>query len=545
MASKRVPSRFGSIHEAVKEHRLSMLQRPKSAGTDRARKNLTPSPKSTKSAPRNGEELHKTVKTIEFTSGLDTFVFPTPSPRQPQRSATFQGISASPTISPTDSGIGLAIGSPSQALFPPSAVLCQPTHPVPKQIIAEQHHPDERRGASVDVLDERKSSTKEAMTQKKPLGWKAFSNIFRKPSMAIRGRNRPVVVVDDVPPALPPKMPVQLPSSLPVTPPKSMLPYQHYARPATRDNSQLYPFPLRSESAAATYARVEKMTLVPHVVIKTRHLPRRESSMPPIHLAEKPTAVIEDKAEQPIIMVRSDSPLDNYDNDTPATPKLELDLPSPHLERYSVMFDGLLHRQSFMGSSLMDRRHSKLSASPQEAETSSQRSVSPLLLNVPGSTAINRPRPIRRSNTAPPGATSPVGGGFAKTTRVPRVIVESPQTPWSATFTSDGSAPPTPTTVNTCTDTSSILRDIEEQEPVWEMLTSGAKEEDTCESPLIHWLPGRNDVHVARRVSVSRTHDRAQSVVMCSTALRPRVVNMSKNRRSTIAVLEVAEVAVA
>jgi hypothetical protein len=123
------------------------------------------------------------------------------------------------------------------------------------------------------------------------------------------------------------------------------------------------------------------------------------------------------------------------------------------------------------------------------------------------------------------------------------VVVESPQTPYSVTFSSDGSAPQTPTTVNTCTDTSSILRDIEEQEPIWEMLTSTAKEEDGCESPLIHWLPQREDVQVARRVSVSRTHDRAQSVVMCNTAFRPRVVNMSKNRRSTIAVVEMSEIA--
>jgi hypothetical protein len=542
MSSKKLPSRFGSIHEAVKEHRLSMLQRPKSAGTDRARKNLSPSPQSTKSTPRNGEELHRTVQTIEFTSGLDTFVFPTPSPRPPQRSTTFQGIAASPNLSPSDQGIGLAIGSPSQALFPPGPTLIRPVSPFPKQSMTEQHRPEERRGASVDALDARKAPAKDSSPLKKPLGWKAFSNIFRKPSMAIRNRTRPIIV--DTPPALPPKMSIVQSSSLPPTPPKSLLPYQNYARPVTRDNSSLFPPPPQSESAPCTYAKVEKMTLVSHVGVKTRHMPRRESSLPPLHLAELP-APNKEQVEQPIIIIRSDSPLDNFDQETPATPKLELDLPSPHLERYSVMFDGVLHRQSFAGASLMERRQSKFSTVPDHAEVPSlQRSVSPLLLNVPGPTAINRPRPIRRSNTAPPGATSPVGGGFAKSGGVPRVVVESPQTPYSVTFSSDGSVPQTPTTINTCTDTSSILRDIEEQEPVWEMLTSAAKDEENgCESPLIHWLPQRDDVQVARRVSVSRTHDRAQSVVMCNTAFRPRVVNMSKNRRSTIAVVEMSEIA--
>ena len=132
---------FDNIDEAVEEHRKSMAGRPKSAGVDKRKRSasrkradmVAEEVKEVTQDPKCGEDLQKVGQTIEYTAGLDTFRFPTPSPRMPPRSATLQNgtrfpgmpprsatyqQSSSPLIYQESPHIGRAIGSPSNA--PPS-----------------------------------------------------------------------------------------------------------------------------------------------------------------------------------------------------------------------------------------------------------------------------------------------------------------------------------------------------------------------------------------------------------------------------------------
>lgn len=249
------------------------------------------------------------------------------------------------------------------------------------------------------------------------------------------------------------------------------------------------------------------------------------------------------------------------------------------MDRYSVMFETFLTKSAEPRSSLLERRQSRLKRvkgldnlnevsdldrqlltphsaafprknphSPHAVRTpalailvSERRaeSTSPVPSTSSTGTALNRPRPIRRSNTAPPGAISPVGAGFAKERRrfLPPATNDSPRTPrtpLSAARFSEPSLPPTPDTSTTaCTE-------LADDEPEWEMLTAARKRH----SP--EWFRHSVDrraaqVAVARSVSVSVSQASGHGLVESRQPLRPRVVELGKNRKSTVAVVECDE----
>jgi hypothetical protein len=278
---------------------------------------------------------------------------------------------------------------------------------------------------------------------------------------------------------------------------------------------------------------------------------------------------------------RNDSPLSMNERvgeklKSPSTPRLDLDLPDPKFERYSVMFEKLLDEPK---PSLLERRQSKLQrkksvktlepvpSAGEEAPSSAQNTsaIPQLSLTSPGlkkalsikvgkGTAINRPRPIQRSKTAPPGAQSPLERSFSKAKAALRGL--SPRSP----FFSEDAPPATPLTAATFSDTDSVAiinndlgrvqRNLDQAEPAWNMVTSEAV--PTKLSPEKDSNPYRRvktpedlerhivQVSVARQVSVSKARRQVQQSVTSKQPLRPRVVELSKekDRKSTVVLIE-------
>ena len=267
---------------------------------------------------------------------------------------------------------------------------------------------------------------------------------------------------------------------------------------------------------------------------------------------------------------RNDSPLSVNEEPemlgVPRTPRLDLDLPNPTFERYSVMFEKVLEEPK---PSLLERRQSRLqrNRSTKRLDTvidesdaqdpvceggQQQASASPyikkaLSIRVNG---INRPRPIQRSKTAPPGAVSPVAKGFSN----PKIAVMA-NSPASQSFI-EGSLPPTPMTLATLSDSDSVavinddLRqaksETDQSEPSWDMVTSEpatvspkrrrnpylrVKSPDDLERQMVQ-------VSVARQVSVSKARKQVEKSLPSKQPLRPKVVELSKNRKSTVVLIE-------
>lgn len=570
---------FAVMHEAVQEHRLSMIYRPKSSGVDRARAWNTSSPPPLTNAPRNGEELQKTVRTIEFTSGLDTFIFPTPSPRFPPNSATFPpaGSTSDPIDSGHFSGIGLAIGSPSQIAFPPNLLDGYSDYKSASSPLSASPYGDTAHSDNFPLSCQVATDHDQA-PRKRLIRWKTIGNLFRKPSKAA-------------------------PENVRLTANPNLKRGNDSSGFARIRVDTRYDFVnVRTSShRILTYRRHQLSTKLPHSTPQPEPettLQRRDSK----NFAEKDVistgkvAPASSPVQEPAYPVwkdirtadvpeRHDSPIDGPTPAiVPAMPKLDIELPSPHLPRFSIMFEAFIQSDKTPKQSLLERRHSRLATlrslevgenrssfrgdelmlSPNSANlrrslTMPQQRLTPMLsirssrdstilsgtnTNPTSSYAMNRPHPIRRANTAPP--LSPILSESSRTMESFTAIVESPRTPWSVSFCSDASSPQTPSAISASTGAGPLCRNIDAKEPVWEMLTSVASDggDFKSESPRFGHEGGRRIVHmsIARRISVSQMDAPAGISLPAKQPMKPRMVEMGRNRRSAAAVVEGADI---
>lgn len=285
--------------------------------------------------------------------------------------------------------------------------------------------------------------------------------------------------------------------------------------------------------------------------------------------------------------------------------RLDLDIPDHHMERYSVMFEKFLgdsnrrpsiieRRQSKLQKKrslkrldeINSRTHIEMPSVPQRSATSPHLSkmpslsiktgkkvrspkVSPLAAEPPV-TALHRPRPPKRSNTTPAKAASPVKQqNFSK----PRMVMvtgppadgtaEHPPQPRGLSLYSENSLPPTPTSDRPSTEDRSlpappaIVKHAADDSGTWDMLTANP---NTAAIPARQASLQRRDpdpyrrvkspedlegrivqVSVARQVSVSKARTQVRQAEVSKQPLRPRVVELSKNRKSTVVLIEGGE----
>lgn len=273
--------------------------------------------------------------------------------------------------------------------------------------------------------------------------------------------------------------------------------------------------------------------------------------------------------------------------DPQKTPKLDIDIPGGGFDRYSVMFEKLLEPRV----SLLERRQSKrmqlnpgkvddksrdLADVPAQSSIGLQRSLtSPSLNRMPSLTIrvhnsnradhpkdqyngpiAHRPRPPKRAMTTPRAAQSPLSAlakGVTPVTARPITIIKpaavttssSPASPSS--FVSENSLPPTPTTATSLA--SSVGTTVFGPSPPKAKTVSPPPPIPTRSSdrpPMPRNPPTGTEsfnrqivqVSVARQVSVSRARRRVADAVEVKQPLRPRVVDLTKNRKSTLVMIE-------
>lgn len=480
-----------------------------------------------------------TGRTIEYKSGLDTFIFPTPSPllRSPSprsspalapRSATFQHLRSD--LQHESPRIGMAIGSPSHA--PPSWERSQPSDGISARI--QPQMPSEFPPAVPEKPTSGKQS-KERPRVKKASSWKLFSNIFMfrkttKPAPAAKDAYHRIKL--EVP-RNPPTSPTSMESDVlsPMVPPSSASPgvtRRLHSRDQPDARAQT-----RCESRGSVRTSFTRLLRSPCERATPSSSPWRAT----FFRGER------DRPKSPMLLSPHLPTLSR-------TPRLELDIPAPELERYSVMFSQLLAQTSSNDSkpSLLERRLSRLppatkaETNVREAQAGTNNQASSRLtrslsikvderrttsgLPVP---AVHRPRPIARSQTAP--------------------ILEASKRPsdsptGSASY-SEASLPPTPTTINACTDTTIL----EDKEPAWNVHTS---QPVIMSSPDVTGLRVDRSidleqqmvqVSVARQVSISRARSRIRRTV---STKQPQMVDlmMAKNRKSEAGILDSVDLTV-
>ena len=511
---------------------------------------------------------------VEIKAGDETFNFPMPSPRFPPKSASFQHLHhPPPVLGKTGSPqIGVALGSPGHPPMPSwgrsftadhmsSRIQEKPAPSRPPLAIPEQEIDDQ-------IVEKRKKTS----------SWRSLGGFFSRGRKSQRKIEEPFYSLKLAP------HPDQ-PTDYLVAPGSTIRKFSPARSPfgpsfeGPRHLHQMQPMPM-TRGMARLEARAEATLASFNPTDKSRKW--RSPSMiqkegfSPMFRALSENRDSEDMFRPPEA-VRNDSPLSMNEKmdeklTVPSTPKLDLDLPDPKFERYSIMFEKLLEEPK---PSLLERRQSKIQrrksvktldtvssagedAVPPTHDTSTmpQRSMtSPgikkaLSIRV---NAINRPRPVQRSKTAPPNAQSPLAQSFAKAKAALHSL-----TPRSATF-QEGCLPTTPLTAATFTsdadsvaiinnDIGRLRKSLDQAEPSWDMITSEA----TKISPERHANPYRRvktpedlernivQVSVARQVSVSRARQQVQRSHTSKQPLRPRVVelNKDKDRKSTVVLIE-------
>jgi hypothetical protein len=280
------------------------------------------------------------------------------------------------------------------------------------------------------------------------------------------------------------------------------------------------------------------------------------------------------------------------------TPRLDVNIPDSGMDRYSVMFEKLLEPKV----SLIERRKSKRlnnkdSGSPVGGQENSgakksglQRSMTSPSLNREPSLTIHiahsnranrasmvphptkarvvsiRPHPPRRSMTAPSNDSTPISVPFESKTPNTAVAAPLPASTTTASsprcsIMSENSLPPTP---NTATSISSSINTTvfgpSSSPPTASKSNhaSSSKLQDD-DAPPVPALPNRSgerptlprqisgterfnrqivQVSVARQVSVSKARRRVADATEVKQPLRPRVVELGKNRKSTLVLIE-------
>lgn len=281
------------------------------------------------------------------------------------------------------------------------------------------------------------------------------------------------------------------------------------------------------------------------------------------------------------------------------TPRLDISIPDAGFDRYSVMFEKLLEPKV----PLIERRKSKRfkdSGSPVSGPESLgakktsglQRSLtSPSLNREPSltihiansnranraSTAPNpskapvvsrRPQAPERSMTTPINGSTPMA--VPSESKTPNTAIAAPLPASTTTASSprcsilsENSLPPTPNTANSAT--SSINTTVfgpSSSSPPTKSTQNQASSSQQEDAPPVPPLPNRAgerppmprqvsgtarfdrqivQVSVARQVSVSKARRRVADAVEVKQPLRPRVVELGKNRKSTLVLIEGGE----
>lgn len=276
------------------------------------------------------------------------------------------------------------------------------------------------------------------------------------------------------------------------------------------------------------------------------------------------------------------------------TPRLDVSIPDSGLDRYSVMFEKLLEPKV----SLIERRKSKRlnnkdSGSPvggsellgAKKSSGLQRSLTSPSLNREPSLTIHiahsnranrastvpttqskarvvsiRPQAPRRSMTAPNDGSTPVSVPFESKTPNTALAAPLPASTTTASsprcsIMSENSLPPTPNTATSIS--SSINTTVFGPSSSPPKASSSHHQQD--DTPPVPPLPNRSSdrpplprqmsgterfnrqivqVSVARQVSVSKARRRVADAVEVKQPLRPRVVELGKNRKSTLVLIE-------
>lgn len=501
--------------------------------------------------PRCSHDLH-TGPTIEYKSGLDTFVFPTPSPRLPSpsprhsprlppRSVTPQLQAASDRLREPQR-IGMAIGSPSQAA--PTWGRSQTADCISTRI---QQRPPPHADSKEPEKQPPRKITKKQQRASKTSSWRLFSNLFKKstkPELAQSNRvSKHPVYKENL--QAPPNQSTD-PPNVKFQTPTATLP--HSATLPVMPSGPSRPSHIRTLSDSKAPPRCESRSSVRTSFTRMLRSPceRTTPSLSPWRGS----------------LFRSESPQPDISTSATIvrTPRLELDLPKPELDRYSVMFFHLLAptASNEYRPTLLERRLSRMPTASKDTspvdiaqhETNcspsgqqSQAKVQPrrpLSIRVGPrrntssvlGVATQRPQSIMRSHTAP----------MYETCQQP---ASSPESHAESASHSDASVPATPTTLNNCIDDATIPLK-QEHEPTWTKLISQPVIMDSTDSthggvnPLIDLERQMVQVSVARQVSISHARSRIRRTV---STQRPEMVSlaMAKNRKSEVAILDSVE----
>ncbi|SMR45679.1 unnamed protein product [Zymoseptoria tritici ST99CH_1E4] len=562
---------------------------------------LSNGPAKTPKEPTCSEDLHATGLTIEYKTGLDTFRFPTPSPRpasstSPRFPPWTPALQQSPLRSPY---IGMAMGSPSHA--PPNWGRSNTSDCVP----SATHQPAPTR-PSMEPRTQTERPTKLVGKQKKGSGWRSLGGLFRKttsqdPSHVDAQTEQGKTSLEAF---------LHGERSTPRGP-------SCMAMPSAQNTSRISHSPHSSRSRA-THSRNDsrgdqRTSALPAPQAKLKKNPRQRR---PSHVERRSPrkefeeAVMSRQYSSPMKefeeakvrqMIRHDSPFDTHrapvEEPTPTVraPKLDCDIPRPEMDRYSVMFSQLLDMQR--KPSLLERRQSRMSRLMQVGHTPEQndsyfqspppRSSTPPP-PMPRPMSINVERRTRASTNTAPARRPPQELLLPRTYTAPPPLRPAPTaapvslttSPSSALY-SEPSLPPTPTTATTCTTTldfpTLVSRDVEGEHtwlspkggsslPPTTTSTSsiGVSTVSTVSTPLSIGRTSPTDtltsrptyprikspadlerqivqVSVARQVSVSRARTRVQQALPSKQPLKPRVVNLSggegRNRKSEVGLL--------
>jgi len=284
------------------------------------------------------------------------------------------------------------------------------------------------------------------------------------------------------------------------------------------------------------------------------------------------------------------------------TPRLDVNIPDAGMDRYSVMFEKLLEpKVSLIERRKSKRLNNKDSGSPvggpeslgaknasglQRSLTSPSLNREPsLTIHIANSNRANRastvptgtpskarvvsirPQPPKRSMTAPSNEPIPIPSSFESKTPNTALAAPLPASTTTASsprcsILSENSLPPTP---NTATSISSSINTTvfgPSSNPPTASAShqaSSSRQQQQEDTPPVPALPNRSSerpplprqisgterfnrqivqVSVARQVSVSKARRRVADAVEVKQPLRPRVVELGKNRKSTLVLIE-------
>ncbi|KAK5128385.1 hypothetical protein LTR85_003053 [Meristemomyces frigidus] len=584
-------------NDALKDRRRSRFERRTSIF---ARSKSLERPRTANRTNDRGENLQTLGETIEIREGGDTFHFPTPSPRlPPPKSATFQA-APSPLAAGERTPIGVAIGSPAQVApsWGRSFTSASPATKMERQPPPVRAHTTHTALAGPAEGSFKAPELRKKKSSWKTLGGLFHRHSpkteIQEPFYKVR------VEPESTAAQARPLIDTPSPSPVPVQSPRSISSHHSRTPSATRgmarfearaeaDRASLMP---NIESKMLRTPANQRVSIMPmpkplgsirdsEDMFTTRHDDRKDSPMsnsgvtvpgavprtPRLDL-DFPSAEMErysvmfEKLLEPrqSILERRQSKLkrlkSNANKEQPGTPAL------PSLSKKKQQ-----PTERALPSLPQIKKQPSRSNVPQRSVTSPHLTKVPslniLVAKKDGTlveepmTAIHRPRPIQRSKTAPPGAVSPVAPNFSRPKPPAFASSDSEVSPSSPLY-GENSLPPTPTTVTTVTDCDSMVpisrnpmplkpRPIDGIEPSWDMLTSKATGWSTDGDIREPYPRVRSpeelerhmvQVSVARQVSVSRARRHVQKAVDSKQPLKPRVVDMSKNRKSTFVVIE-------